>query len=128
MALTKLIKDSVEGTFFNWKTNARMINLGLGFNYRWKILDRDSNINVNYYHHLVESYNESNTAVRFNETADMLTINADMIYPTDLIFHDRRLDFIFLLGKTGYIGKNRNTLGHTVSYMAGIGSELPIKW
>ncbi|WP_455217531.1 hypothetical protein [Kaarinaea lacus] len=126
--LTQLIKDYFEGTLLNWKTNASMINLGLGLNYHWQILDRHSNIRMNYYHHLVESYNESNAAVQFRETADMLTTTADMIFPTGLFLHDRRLDFILLLGKTNYLGKNRNTLGHSASYMAGFGSELPLKW
>lgn len=126
--LSKQIKKQVDGTLFNWKTNTSLLNLGLGLSYNWKVLDRASSIKANAYHIFVDSFDESNDVVKFTEDASMLSVNADMIFPTSLTMHDERLDFVLLLGTNSFFGENRNTLGYTSSYQAGIGAELPIHW
>jgi len=35
---------------------------------------------------------------------------------------------VLLLGTNTFFGENRNTLGYTTSYQAGIGSEIPFSW
>ena len=124
--LTNVIKDGLEGTFFNWKTNAHIFNIGLGLNYNWKLLDRSSVLSANVHHILVNSFSESNEAVSFKETASMLTLKGEIIFPTALTIQDHRLDVVLLLGSNHFFGENRNTLGYTTSYQTGLGAEFPI--
>jgi hypothetical protein len=126
--LTNAFKDLYEGTVFNWKTNSSILNLGLGLKYKWKLLDRSSSITANVYHMIINSFSESNEAVKFNANANSLSINADMVFPTDVIFLEDRIDFVLLLGANNYFGENRNTLGYTTSYQGGLGVEHPIKF
>jgi hypothetical protein len=127
-ALTNLFKDLYDGTLFNWETNASVLNLGLGLSYTWKFLDRHSSIKAVVYHIYVDSFDESNAAVKFSENANMLAVKADMVFPTDVTIHRDRLDFVLLLGANNFFGENRRTLGYTTSYQAGIGAEFPLKW
>jgi len=127
-AQTNLIKDLYEGTLFNWKTNASVYNLGLGLSYDWTLLDRASSVKADVYHVIVDSFNESDSAVTFIEHANMLALKADMIFPTNLVINEQRLDFVLLLGANNFFGENRRTLGYTSSYQAGMGGELPLKW
>ena len=127
-AKTNQIKDQVDGTTFNWTTNASFLSFGLGLSYNWKILDRASSIKADVYHSILDSFNESNETVKFTEDASLLAVNADMIFPTKINMHDERLDFVLLLGANNFFGENRHTLGYTTSYQAGIGAELPIQW
>lgn len=126
--LTNLEKNFYEGTYLNWSTNTILYDVGVGLRYQWQLADRQSTVSSNLYHIQVESYNESNSAVRFKEPATMLATNADMIFPTNAYFNDQRLDVVLLLGNNAYFGENRTTLGYTSSYQAGLGAELSLKW
>lgn len=124
--LTNIIKEEFDGTLFNWKTNASMVNLGLGLDYRWKLRGRPSSLAANAYHMTVDSFSESNEAVKFRENANLLSIKADMIFPTELTLSGERVDFIALLGINDFWGENKRTLGYTSSYQAGGGVEYPV--
>lgn len=123
-----LINDQFDGTILNWKTNASIVNLGLGLSYTWTLGNRPSSIKADAYHVIIDSFNESNPAVKFTEQANMLAIKADMIFPTNTYIADNRLDLVLLLGTNTFFGENRDTLGYTTSYQVGIGSELPLHW
>ena len=125
-ALTNLLRDQFDGTLFNWETNTRVLNLGIGLEYKWTLLDRSSSLDADVYHIIVGSFNESNPAVDFNENANMIAVKGDMVFPTGINIHGKRLDFVLVLGANDFFGQNRHTLGYTVSYQAGIGAELPI--
>ena len=120
--------DDLDGVFFNVDTNASLLTLGLGLSYNWKVLNRASSINANIYHSIIDSFNESHNAIKFTDEASMLALKADMIFPTKINMRDERLDFVLLLGSNSFFGENRQTLGYTTSYQAGIGAELPIQW
>lgn len=126
--LTNILKPLYNGKLFNWNTYASVSSIGLGVSYIWKLLDRFSTIKVNAYRTYVNSFNESNSAVVFNESANMIALKADLIFPTGIKIYGYRLDFILLHGTNNFFGENRNTLGYTTSYQAGTGIELPIKW
>jgi len=126
--LANLYKDLFDGVLFNWETNASVVNLGLGLSYTWKLIDRYSSIKADVYHIYVDSFAESNVAVRFSEHANMLAVKADMVFPTDVTIRGDRLDLVLLLGANNFFGENRRTLGYTTSYQAGIGAEFPLKW
>jgi hypothetical protein len=126
--LTNAIKDQFEGTFFNWDTNSAVLNLGLGIKYDWTLLDRSSSITANIYHVIVDSFDESNQAFKFTEKANLLSVKADLIEPSEFYIADHRMDFVFLFGLNHFFGDNRRTLGYTTSYEAGIGAEFPLKY
>jgi len=121
-------KDDLDGVFFNVDTNASILTLGLGLSYNWILLDRASSIKANIYHSIVDSFNEEHNAIKFTDEAGMMALKADMIFPTKINMHNERLDFVLLLGSNHFFGENRQTLGYTTSYQAGIGAELPIQW
>ena len=125
--LTDIIKNQFEGTLFNWKTNSSIQNLGLGLDYKWKLLGRSSSITTNVYHIMVDSFSESNEAVKFSENANLLSMNADMVFPSKITLLQDHVDFILLLGVNNFFGENRETLGYTTSYKVGLGAEHPIK-
>lgn len=125
--LTQFYKPILDGDLLNWKSNSKIINAGFGLNYLWSISDRINTFSATLHHFRVSSYNESNSAVSFRESANLLNIKTDIITPTDMSLDDRRIDLIFLLGSNYFFGDNRRTLGHVISYQAGIGAELPIK-
>jgi len=126
--LTNMVKDAFEGTLLNWNTYATVVNLGLGLSYDWSLRDRTSTLKADVYHVVVDSFGESNAAVKFNEGANMLALKADLIFPTNLSVAETRLDLVLLLGTNTFFGENRNTLGYTTSYQTGVGSEIPISW
>ena len=121
-----LIRDAFEGILFNWRTDASVLNIGLGLSYNWKLIDRESSIKANVYHVNVDSFNESNAANKFSESANLLAVNADMIVPTNFHISGERLDMVFMLGTNYFFGENRRTLGYSSSYQAGMGAELPV--
>ncbi len=125
---TNLIKDTLDGTLLNWTTNASVTSLGLGLSYDWSLRDRVSSLKADVYHVRVKSFNESTSAVKFDEAANMVTLKADLIFPTRVTLADERLDLVLLFGSNIYFGENRDTLGYTTSYQAGLGSELPLRW
>ena len=129
-AQTNQVKDAIaiDRSQINWSTNASFLNLGIGLSYNWKILDRASSIKADVYHSFVDSFDESNEAIKFTEDASLLAVKADMIFPTKINIHDERLDFVLLLGANNFFGENRNTLGYTTSYQAGLGAEIPMRW
>ena len=125
--LTNQIKDQFEGTLFNWTTNAFVTDLGLGLSYHWKLMDRASSVKAEIYRVMVDTFDESNAAVGFTEGANMVAVKADMIFPTNQSWNGRRVDLVTLLGANNYFGENRDTLGYTTSYQAGLGVEIPLK-
>jgi hypothetical protein len=126
--LTQQIKDLFEGTLLNWHSNASIVSVGIGLSYDWTLLDRDSSFKADVYHIFIDSFQESDTAVKFTEHANMLAVNADMIFPTEMRIYDHRLDLVLLLGANQFLGENRRTLGYTTSYQVGMGGELPLNW
>ncbi len=126
--LTNAVKDQFEGTIFNWDSNSAILNLGLGIKYDWTLLDRSSSIVASVYHVIVDSFNESNDALKFTEKANLLSVKADLIEPTEIYIDDHRMDLVFLLGVNHFFGDNRRTLNYTTSYEAGIGAEFPLKY
>lgn len=126
--LTQQIKGLFEGKILNWHTNASIVSTGMGLSYDWTLLDRDSSFKADVYHIYVDSFRESDAAVKFTEHANMLAVNADMIFPTAIRIYDHRLDVVLLLGANQFLGENRHTLGYTTSYQGGIGGELPLNW
>lgn len=125
--LTNTFKDFFDDEL-NWKTNASVLMLGLGLSYNWKLLDRASSVKADVYHAVVDTFDKTDSAIDFTEHANMLAVKADMVFPTDIIMHDERLDLVLLLGVNNFFGENRNTLGYTTSYQAGVGAEIPLKW
>lgn len=126
--LTNAISEVADGSLLNWDTNTALVSIGSGFRYHWRLLDRESRINTNVYRIRVNSFDESNDLLHFDEVANMLSINGDMIFPTNVHLFDERLDMVLLVGSTTFFGENRETLGYTSSYQAGFGSELPVRW
>lgn len=126
--LTNAIKDQFEGTFFNWDTNSAILNLGLGLKYNWTLLDRSSSITATVYHVIVDSFNESNQVLKFTEKANLLSVKADLIEPTEIYIAEHRMDMVFTFGINHFFGDNRRTLDYTTSYEAGIGTEFPLKY
>ncbi|MFV1983044.1 MAG: autotransporter outer membrane beta-barrel domain-containing protein, partial [Thiohalomonadales bacterium] len=112
----------------NSKTNASVFNFGVGLKYNWKIRDRASNIRADVYHVIVDSFDESNLITKFKETSNMIALQSDIIFPSNITIYQKRLDFLLLLGANNFFGENRNTLGYTTSYQVGTGVEFPLSW
>ena len=125
---TNQFKDLFSGIDLNWQTYALVTNLGLGLSYDWSLRDRTSHLDANVYHVLINTFRESDPAVAFSERANMLTLRAELIIPTNYLIAEKRLDAVLLFGTNTFFGENRNTLGYTTSYQIGIGGEWPIHW
>ena len=109
--LANQIKDAFEGTLLNWSTYVSVVNLGLGLSYDGSLRDRASSLKADVYRVFVDSFGESNPAVKFAEQANMLALTADMIFPTSLAVAEERLDLVLLLSLNNYFGENQRTLG-----------------
>ena len=126
--LTNAVSDEFEGTLFNWNSTNAILNLGLGLKYNWTFLDRSSSITATAYHVIVDSFNESNEAIKFTEKANLLSVKADLIQPTEVYIAEHRMDMVLTFGVNHFFGDNRRTLDYTTSYEAGIGTEFPLKY
>lgn len=126
--LANALINELDGSLFNWKTSAAILNLGLGLSYDWTLHNRQSSLKANIYRVRVNSFNESNPTIRFDEYANMLSLTADMIFPSSHYIASNRLDYVLILGNTTFLGENRRTLGYTSSNQFGIGGEAPIQW
>jgi len=115
-------------SLINWKAKSSIVNIGLGLGYNWKILDRPSSLKGDVYRSLIKSFDETKPVAEYNEQANLLSIKADMIFPTTFNVYDERLDIVLLLGVNSFFGENRHVLGYSNSYQAGAGLELPLKW
>jgi hypothetical protein len=118
-----VIKEAFEQT-----SNASVLNLGLGLIYNWELGGRPSSIQADVFHTIVDSFDEADNAPKFTESANMLALRADMIFPTDVAINGGHLDYVLLVGSNHFFGDNRDTLGYTTSYQAGIGAEVPLRW
>lgn len=123
---TNAIKNLFEGKYLNWHTNARINNLGLGVGYIREESEHISSINADIFHINVNSFNESDPAVNFNENANMMSIHGDWILPTGMKMYGSRISVVYILGTNTFFGENKNTLGYTTSYEGGIGAEFPL--
>jgi hypothetical protein len=117
-----------EAHLFNWETNASIINIGVGWTYFYKMLDRISNVRIDVNHVYVDSFNEDHEDLKFSEQANMAALRSDMIFPTGMKIFGEDLNFVVLLGTNYFFGENRNTLGYNTSYQAGFTIPIPIKW
>lgn len=113
---------------FELTSKASVLNLGLGLIYNWELGGRPSSIQADVFHTVVDSFGESGNAPKFTESANMLAIRADMIFPTEFAMNGGHLDYVLLVGSNHFFGDNRETLGYTTSYQAGIGAEIPLRW
>ena len=128
-SLTKQIADQLqESHLFNWKSNATILNIGLGWTYFFEMLEYTSNLRVDVNRAYIDSFNEDNEGVKFNEQANMAALRTDLLFPTGIKFWEENLNLVALLGMNYFFGENRKTLGYTASYQAAIVIPFPIKW
>lgn len=109
-------------------SKASVLNLGLGLVYNWELGGRPSSIQADVFHTVVDSFGETGNAPKFTESANMLAVRADMVFPTEWAINGGYLDYVLLAGSNHFFGDNRDALGYTTSYQAGIGAEIPLKW
>jgi hypothetical protein len=126
--LTESIRGLYDGTLLNWEADASISTLGVGLGYTWTLLDRISNVKADLFHAIVDSFNEDNDDLKFTENATMLSVKADMIFPSGIYIYDQRIDFVLMGGWNQFFGENRHTLGYSSSYQAGLGAEVPLHW
>lgn len=122
-----VVKPVYDGSLFNWNTKASVVSVGLGLIYDWQLGGRDSTVSTYVYHLNMDSFDESNEAVKFNAKANLASLKADVIVPTFATIYGKRLDAVLLGGSSLFFGENRDTLGFTSIYEAGLGIEYPIK-
>jgi hypothetical protein len=102
--------------------------MGLGWTYFYEIFELTSNLRLDVNHVFVNSFDEDSRDVSFSERANMTALRTDLVIPTGLAVWGEDLNLILLLGTNHFFGENRNTLGYTTSYEAGLVFPVPVKW
>jgi hypothetical protein len=96
--LTNQLKDLYEGSLVNWQTDANVVTLGVGLNYDWSRRDRISRVKADVYHAHIDTFDESNAAVPFSEQANILSLRADMVFPSNFTVAENLPGFCSAVG------------------------------
>lgn len=116
----------LEGKYFNWKSHAALLDLSLGLHHHWRVLNRESLLDLTIHRMQVDSFNEQSKEVAFSEAANLASVQSEMIFPSGLRLSQRGVDGVLFLGSNVFFGENRKTLGYTASYRAGLAADIPI--
>ncbi|MEM1114324.1 MAG: hypothetical protein AAGI11_20600 [Pseudomonadota bacterium] len=117
----------LDGILFNWETNARILGLGVGLDYKRRFAEMyDARITTRFSYNQIESYSESRDLPSFREETGTLSVSADIDHPWSLSLGSLPLFGTVHLGASAFTGQNRNVLGFTHFYLAGYSVGLNV--
>jgi len=116
----------LDGLIFNWKTNASLVTPSIGIEYASTFGEAKATGRANVARSWIASFDASDVAQSFNETANVYSIRADYSRPAGLTVAARPLNWVAYGGYAGFFGPNRDALGFSTVAEIGAGLELPV--
>ena len=123
---TQILEPALRELVFDWSTDAMVYGLVVGADYRGNIGGRRFQLDGSITHHWLESFNESNEFVAFNSTATAADLKYTMTLMPDFSIGQYPVTTVGLLGATTFIGPQRDALGFTEFFEAGLALEADI--
>jgi hypothetical protein len=116
----------LDGLIFNWKTNASLVTPSIGIEYATTFGGAKATGRANFARSWIASFDASDVAQSFNETANVYALRADYSRPAGMTLAARPLNWVLSGGYAGFVGPNRATLGFSSVAEIGAGLELPV--
>lgn len=122
-----LIAPIVDGILFNWDTNARVVSVTGGLDYRRRLADRyDLQAVARYTFSHIASYSESRDLPPFEADTGTLAVKADLKHSLGASVHELPLFGVVHLGATAFTGSTRGALGFSHFYELGYAVGLDV--
>ncbi len=116
----EVLAPLVDGILLNWDTNASIMGLSGGLDYKRRLANRyDLDLNARYTYSRIDSYSESRDLASFKEDTGTLSVAADVDHPWSSSLGSLPLFGTVHLGATAFTGPNRKALGFSHFYMLG---------
>ena len=123
---SQILEPALSGLVFDWKANAWLVGVSLGFDYGRNFERNDLKVHGSVTHYHVESYDSTSEAIEFSN--EMTTFNLQLEnawntgknlagYPVGLVTH---------AGATQFLGNNRDVLGFDRFFDVGIALETDL--
>ncbi len=119
------LKPVLDGLLFGWQTNAWLVTPSIALEWATKLGEARTTVRGHVARSWINSFDESDPAQSFNETANIYSIRADHARPTGITVADRALNWVVYGGYAGFFGANRDALGFTSVAEIGGGFEVP---
>ena len=119
------LKPLLNGLLFDWQTNAWLVTPGIALEWATTFGEARTTVRAHVARSWISSFDESDPAQSFNETANIYSIGADYARPTGITVADRALNWVVYGGYAGFFGANSNALGFTSVAEIGGGFEVP---
>jgi len=120
------LQPFLDGLLFNWNSDAYLVTPNIGLVWKWMGADRRINVAAHASWSWISSFDESDSALKFNETIGVYSIRADYVAPTGMKVFERPFHWVALAGYAGFFGPNRDALGFTSVMEVGVGVEVPL--
>ena len=116
----------MNGILFDWQTNAWLITPSIALQWATTFGEAKATVRGHVARSWISSFDESDPAQSFNETANIYSIRADYARPTGITVADRALNWVVYGGYAGFFGANSDALGFTSVAEIGGGFEVPL--
>jgi hypothetical protein len=120
------LQPFLDGLMFNWETSAWLTTPSLALEWSAAEATGKATVRGHVARSWVSSFDATDPVQEFNETANICSIRAEYVMPSDLRAFGRPLGWVVYGGYAGFFGANRNALGFTSVAEIGAGLEVPV--
>lgn len=117
------LQPFLDGLLFNWQTNAWLVTPSIGLEYATTFGEAKATFRAHVARSWIDSFDESDTAQSFRETANIYSIRADCARPVGYTVAGRSLNWVVYGGYAGFFGANSDALGFTSVAEVGAASK-----
>lgn len=120
-----ILQPGLDNLLFNWHSNAWLVTPNVALEWSSASESRRISVRGHVAWSWIGSFDESDSVIRFDETAGAYSVRAEYAAPTGARVLDRPLDWVVFTGYAGFFGPNRDALGFTSVAEVGAGLETP---
>jgi hypothetical protein len=121
-----LLQPALSGEIFNWDSNSVTYGASVGMDYTRQLGRFDIEVLAGLTHNFIESVNAPNTFTDFQGQATVWDLEINTVHPTQWKIAGSPLAIVGLLGNTEFFGPQREALGFSGFFEAGLGLQVDI--
>lgn len=122
----KLLKPALEGFLFDWSADTWMAGASLWADYEESRPNADFRLHGGIVHNYIRSFNSSSPEIDFSDHATVLTLDGEVVLPTGMKWAGYPIAIGTGVGGTTLLGPNRDELGFSYFFDAGLFLEADI--
>jgi len=121
-----LLQPALSGEIFNWDSNSVTYGASIGMDYRRQLSRFDIEVLAGVTHNFIESVNAPNRFTDFQGQATIFDLEINTVHPTNWKIAGSPLAIVGLFGNTEFFGPQREALGFSGFFEAGLGLQVDI--